>query len=164
MEVKLSHSISKFALMFAIASAIAMAWPSTPSDAALGDYRYDNLDPGSSAAGSCGVGNTIYTRQLKRPGGSRTNAHVDLRYNSTCRVVWSRLRSGLPGCQPGNDYCGSATATRNNDGARTGSVQGHTSGRRVWWSRTLNDANKTSYASATITSGPYNYWASTPSY
>lgn len=141
---------------------MALAAQQTAS-AYVGQYAWDGVDPAAPGAGSCGYGWTVYTRQLTY-GYLSTPAYVDLRYNSGCRVVWSRTRSYLPGCQPGQDYCGRSRILRLNDWAQLWDMQGHESGRRVWWTPMLNDKNMSSFAYGSIDNGPYTFSGSTPSW
>ncbi|MCF2527051.1 DUF2690 domain-containing protein [Yinghuangia soli] len=126
------------------------------------DAPYDGTDPGSYVNGvKCAdTGSPVRSAPLTSPGGS--SGTVYLYYSTACRTTWAKIVTGAPACQPGVDYCGSATVHRNSDGKEmTCNIP---TGKSACYTKQVNDANVTSYATAHYDNGPWTFYGTTGSY
>lgn len=126
------------------------------------DAPYDGTDPGSYVNGvrCADTGSVKRSAALSSPVGQ--SGAVYLYYSSACRTTWAKIATSAPGCQPGVDYCGSATVHRNSDGKEmTCHIQ---PGQSSCYTKQVNDANVTSYAYGHYDNGAWTYSGQTGSY
>lgn len=126
------------------------------------DAPYDGTDPAGYVNGvrCADTGSAKRTAAMTSPGGVRGTMY--LYYSSACRTTWAKVVTDSPPCQPGVDYCGSATVHRNSDGKE---MTCHIpSGQSSCYTKQVNDANVTSYAYGHFDNGPWTYYGTTGSY
>jgi hypothetical protein len=114
----------------------------TPANA----LPYDGTSPVSTGCNSTAI--TAATATIAYPSavGNIPIATVDLRYSTACRTTWSHVHSQVAACDANGNGCFYAKVYRNSDGvsySQTSPV-----GATGVFSKQLNDANVTSYASS----------------
>ena len=128
---------------------------------AASNEQYDGKDPSYQGCNNNAI--TAYSAPLKDGHSSTIWGYADLRYSTTCRTVWIRLRSITGGCIPFEDKCGQGHVHRNSDGHEQ-FCQIDQGGQTQCTSNMLGDANDSSFAQGHLDEGPYTASGKTPSY
>ena len=123
----------------AVAATLAVLTLQTaPANALL----YDGTSP---VATGCNT-SAITARQAYITYGGFNIGEVKLRYSTDCRTAWAHVYSFVTACDSNGNGCFTATVTRNSDNLSYN--QNSAVGATGSWSKQVNDAGVTSYASS----------------